>query len=236
MNHDYSKTGSESQVTVERHRGRNSSIESLMGLAPPEFDSHEFIDELKIALSPTLTVKEDVLHGKGAIDPLLWFGLAFAFASTTIATSILSKIGEDIYNHFKGALLAKIDKKDQKKIKKLREVLEERDTMSPEERLKALSIYSKYLIEFSLTIRVNNIFTIHGHASADSYDTLIQSLKSLASIIDQVGKEEEQNPQKIHFSYEYNISTRKWIPAKHSLFTEGSQSSTLSNKQLPTEP
>jgi hypothetical protein len=230
------KTRLGSQVVIERFRSRNSSLESLIGLTAPEFDPHEFIDELKIALSPTIEVREDVLHGKGAIDPFLWFGLAFTFASTAIATSILSKLGEDVYNHYKGKLLSRIEKTGLHERKKLKEILESQDTVTSEEYLEALLPNSKYLVELSLTIRSGNTFMIHGNASTESYETLVESMRSLASILDQVNKEMQQEPKKFHFCYEYDISTKKWVPAKHFTFTEGSKYDASAKKWVPTKP
>jgi|GEM_PF-3561317 len=69
--------------------------------------SLELKDELIQVLSPSLSIKLVPLSGGGApwLPPML--ELILVFASTTVVTSILSKIGEDIYTFAKDKVFRK---------------------------------------------------------------------------------------------------------------------------------
>jgi len=158
----------------------------------------EFREGLEQILSSHLDEKEDLSLHITPSPP--WLEIVLAFASTTVATTLITKISEDIYYHFKGKLLKAHDKKETE-----REILVERL-----ERLKAGKITEdteQGKLQLSIRIDIGSTTHLDGSFQADNYSDAVDAIRSLPQVLADAEKSQV---------YEYNVLKKQWIPRNKS--------------------
>jgi len=134
----------------------------------------EVASELGRVMSSALQVEQEPGEFAGSTLFIPWLEIALVFASTTIATSVLSKIGEDLYNHFKGKVVKTFD---EARAKRSREVSDEIETDGlPEFMSKASSE------RFIIKIEIGEML-ISGTVTSKNSKILFEALKSAQKMI-----------------------------------------------------
>jgi len=172
----------------------------------------EFRESVEDVLSRSLLQRDGgpALH---MTTPYPWLDIVLVFISTTTATAVLSKLSEDIYEHFKGKLLGR----------------RHHDEISPPMRL-------------TVEIKMKKTFLVKGEMSCSQYDDAVQALASLSQMfadakatkarefqqvdeyrrheverLDEYDKEEVNGiistaPKPPLISYTYDIHNKRWTP------------------------
>jgi hypothetical protein len=184
----------------------------------------EFRNELERVLSSSLKVDSWDMSAKHVSFALPWLEIALIFASSTIAASILSKIGEDIYTQFKREIVKALDnrKKNRKisedRIKALEELKavgykELKDTLglketsglshsilmemlnSPADAEQILDyLFDKKRI--TITINANDVL-LQGRVESESYEVLLEAIKNAEQMVLDAREKQKAGIEKI---------------------------------------
>jgi hypothetical protein len=192
----------------------------------------EFRRGLEEALSSSMIVEDaDARH---MTTPFPWLDVLLFFASTTVATTMLNKIGEDVYNYFKGKVVKSIGdgskdgKHDKQEILVERlEVLKAGITPTDELARSILSLRGKassdsgnqppeYYINFRIDIEIGEILQLKGKVKTDDYEVVIDAIKGLPQMLtssepQQDSQKTDTNTQPQQYVYEYDTSKKLWI-------------------------
>jgi len=148
----------------------------------------EFRDELEGTLSTSLT--RESAHSLHATTLYPWLEVILIFTSTTVATTFITKIGGDIYEHFKTKI-----------INKSTETLTERENLVKRlEKLKTQRDFPKEFLEsfrLGIKIKVNKTLLIEGKCRCDSYESVIDALNSMPQMFTDALQDKKKEFEKI---------------------------------------
>ena len=184
----------------------------IEGKEPP---SLEFLGELNQVLSSSLRRQPEqsgsILGGFLPVPP--WVEITLLFISATIATSILNKLGEDLYNKLKSKFSGnKTDK----------------STNRNKYNLDDIKFFKHYhdsdVMKLTLNIGVDGLM-IEGNCALENYDMLIDIFRTAQQMIDDA---QERGRKEKHmllqfgdvvpgYNYSYNSAEKKWV-YQHSFF------------------
>jgi hypothetical protein len=172
----------------------------------------EIVPEVRQALSSLLgnEIDDSSAQYYGAVAPFPWVELTLVFASTTVATTMLNKFGEDMYNLLKRKLTRVVSHKVSKQVEGKTNQVASADPSS---------------IRITLTMYAD-IVVVSGEAQLDNTEAFAHAMKNAKQLFvdahEKRGKELEelqhafsQNPQFSHqepcLLYVYDASRNQWI-------------------------
>jgi hypothetical protein len=172
----------------------------------------EIVEELSESLASLLGNKIDDRSEqyRGGFAPFPWVELTLVFASSTVATTMLNKFGEDIYNLLKSKITGVVSHKARKQIEGNKHQFVFPDPNS---------------IRATITIYADTV-VVSGEAQLDNPEAFAHSMKNAKQIMVDVhekrGKELEelqqafnQNPhtsqQEPCLLYVYDSTNKQWI-------------------------
>lgn len=182
------------------------AIIMIEGKEPP---SLEFLGELDQLLTSSLKRQPEqsgsIQGGFLPVPP--WVEITLLFTATTIATSILNKLGEDLYNKLKSKFSG--NKTD---------IGANQNKYNLDDIGHFKHFHDSDIIKLTLNIGVDGLI-VEGYCALENYDMLIDIFRTAHQMIDDAqerGKKEKDMFLQLGdvvpgYSYAYNSAEKKWV-------------------------